>query len=126
MDWVISGSEVRRSMRMPRERDSRGGFARNDASTRRMAVGSWSEEHRRGMRRLILVSSSGVKSICFIAAATSAAGESDEEEEEERVEKRRDIGFEENEGMEGGEKQRTRRSGIVSDRMGRPGTNRFI
>ena len=71
------------------------------------------------------MSSSGVKSICFVAAAAAAAaGESDEEEE--RVEKRREIGFEENEGMVPGEKQRRRRSGIISARMGRPGTNRFI
>ncbi|RVX02752.1 Multiple RNA-binding domain-containing protein 1 [Vitis vinifera] len=105
MGWVISGSEVRRSMRMRRERDSRGGFARNDASTRRMAVGSWFEEQRRGMRRLIFVSSSGVKSICFFAAAaaaTSAAAEEEEEEEEERVENRREIG------LRGGREQRRR------------------
>lgn len=121
MGWVISGSEVRRSMRMRRERDSRGGFARNDASTRRMAVGSWFEEQRRGMRRLVFVSSSGVKSICFFAAAaaaTSAAAEEEEEEEEERVENRREIGFE---GREGAETKRLRCSGFISGSNGYSG-----
>ncbi|KAJ9707850.1 hypothetical protein PVL29_000091 [Vitis rotundifolia] len=120
MGWVISGSEVSRSMRMRRERDSRGGFARNDASTRRMAVGSWFEEQRRGMRRLIFVSSSGVKSICFFAAAaaTSAAAE-----EEERVENRREIGFE---GREGAETKRLRCSGFISGSNGYSGNESFF
>lgn len=120
MGWVISGSEVRRSMRMRRERDSRGGFARNDASTRRIAVGSWLEEQRRGMRRLIFVSSSGVRSICFVAE-TSATEAAESDEEEERVENRREIGFEGNEAREGAAKKRLRRSGFIPGLNGQSG-----
>ena len=70
--WVMSGSEARESMRMGTERDFRGGFARRAVAMRRTTVASWLEWQRRGMRRLIVVSSSSVR-ITFVVVSDSKA-----------------------------------------------------
>lgn len=61
MAWVISGWEARESMKTERERDLRGGFAKRAVVVRLTAVASWLESQRRGMRRLICVSSSSAR-----------------------------------------------------------------
>lgn len=57
----MSGWEARESTTIEREMDLGGGLVRRAVMVRWIAVGSWLERQRRGMRRLILVSSSWVR-----------------------------------------------------------------
>lgn len=93
MDWVISGWDTRQSTRMEKEIDLRGGLAARAVSMSSIAKGRLFEQQRRGMRRLIFVSSSWLRSILSDAIQLLVAIEEERREMgpegEERVDNSR-------------------------------------